>query len=236
VHCTGNLKFDLAAALPETRLDALALLRGAEFSQEGIKIVAGSTHAGEEALLARVFLRLRGDFPGLGLILVPRHMERAETVEAELRRIGLPCIRRSTLGAERLKGSAAECLLVDSTGELPDFYRVADVVFIGKSLRGRGGQNPIEPAALGKSVLAGPNMQNFRDVARLLEEGGGLVRVADEQALTRELRRQLADGAYRQKCGESARAVVLKNTGSLRSTREKCVLQLMGGNNIENPG
>ena len=88
---------------------------------------------------------------------------------------GLKIARRTQLETAPEK---PEVLLVDTTGELNAFYDVATVVFVGKSLTAQGGQNPIEPAALGKPVVFGPFMQNFREVVESLLEAKGAVQVA----------------------------------------------------------
>ena len=119
-------------------------------------LLGGSTHDGEEVLLAQIYQRLRSRFPKLFLILVPRHFERAKQISQDLSACGLKFISRSSLKPEQaFAPGEVECLLVDSTGELLCFYEQATVVFVGKSITAKGGQNPIEPAALGKATVFG---------------------------------------------------------------------------------
>ena len=99
-------------------------------------------------------------------MLVPRHFERSKGIGRELRQRGVKFVYRSeiTLNSSFEPGEV-NCLLVNTTGELRYFYEHAAVIFVGKSLTAAGGQNPIEPGALGKAMVFGPNMQNFAEVA-----------------------------------------------------------------------
>ena len=95
---------------------------------------------GEEEILAKIFWQLRREFPALFLVIAPRHVERTREIAAQLRALGMPSVRRSEVAA----APRPDCLLLDTTGELRDWYSVATIVFVGKSLTARGGQNPVE--------------------------------------------------------------------------------------------
>ena len=141
VRVVGNLKFDLA--VPPDRLGVEAMLRQIAVPEGAPLLVCGSTHDGEEAILAGIFGRLRAKFPQLFLIVVPRHFERAKQVEADLARSGLRVVKRTDITPQtRLQPGEADCLLVNTTGELVYFYRHATVVFVGKSLTAEGGAEP----------------------------------------------------------------------------------------------
>jgi 3-deoxy-D-manno-octulosonic-acid transferase len=218
---TGNLKFD--AAQPEERagLDAAALLRQIGVRGDSLVLVAGSTHAGEEAVLAEMLPRLRARFPGLFLVLVPRHFERANDVARELEARGVKFLRRTEITPETAPPPGeAQCLLVNSTGELKYFYERAAVVFVGKSLTAQGGQNPIEPAALGKAMVFGPNMQNFASVTQALLAGQGAVQARTAAELEEALARLLADEGLRAKLGAKALRVFQENLGATQRTVE----------------
>jgi 3-deoxy-D-manno-octulosonic-acid transferase len=219
IHVFGNLKFD-AAKLEERRpVDIVRLL-----SQLGIKngapiLVAGSTHAGEEAILADIFLRLRKRFPDLFLVLVPRHFERGKEVGNELETREIKFVYRTNVTAEsRFAEREVECLLVNTTGELKYFYEHASVVFVGKSLSAEGGQSPIEPGALGKAMIYGPNMQNFAAISEAFVKRNGAVRVRDAAELEKALDELLADENRRKILGENALAVVRENLGAITRT------------------
>jgi 3-deoxy-D-manno-octulosonic-acid transferase len=195
------------------------LLRQIGVGEKAMILVAGSTHAGEEAILADVFLRLRRRFPNLFLVLVPRHFERTREVVRELESRGVKFICRSDIpGGEPVAPGGCECLLVNSTGELKFFYEQADVVFVGKSLTARGGQNPIEPAALGKPVIFGPNMQNFASAAQAFLGHQAAVQVQNAVELESALADLLADAGRRTELGERARQVVQQNLGATERT------------------
>ncbi len=231
VRIVGSLKFD-AAKLDERRLlDVPALLRKVGMRPGARLLVGGSTHAGEEAILAEQFLRLRLRFPDLFLVLVPRHFERSREVGREVAARGLKCVYRTeVMGHTRLKPGEADCLIVNSTGELKHFYKHATVIFVGKSLTAEGGQNPIEPGALGKAMVFGPNMQNFAEVVRGFLQQGGAVQVRDAAELERELGELLANKARREQLGRNALEVVRENLGAVIRTVDMIVDHLAPGN------
>jgi len=219
VHVTGNLKFDAAQPDPRAALDVPALLRQIGVGEKAMLLVAGSTHAGEEAILADIFIRLRRRFPDLFLVLVPRHFERTKEVMRELETRGVKFICRSDIPAgDPIAPGQFECLLVNSTGELKFFYEQATVVFVGKSLTALGGQNPIEPAALGKPVVFGPNMQNFAFATRAFLGSQAVVQVPDAAGLETALAELLADERRRSELGARARQVVQQNLGATDRT------------------
>lgn len=227
VHVTGNAKFDAAAPSGGATLDVPALLRPLGVPDDAQLLVAGSTHAGEEVLLARMFLRLRERFPKLFLVLVPRHFERTAAVVEELRPTGLRHVLRTELAAGKTHATGTvDCLLVNTTGELRHFYRHATVVFVGKSLTATGGQNPIEPGALGKAMLFGPHMENFRPIAAEFVSSDAAGQVSDAPALEAALAQLLADSTRRAQLGANALRVVQRNQGASDRTAEMIVRTL----------
>jgi 3-deoxy-D-manno-octulosonic-acid transferase len=227
VRVVGSLKFDAATVNERRVLDVPAMLRQLGAPADALILLGGSTHAGEEAILAEIFGRLRKRFPNLFLVVVPRHHERGREVGEALASRGVRFVYRTEVspGTQKAAGEV-DCLLVNTTGELRYFYQEADVVFVGKSLTAQGGQNPIEPAALGKAVIFGPNMQNFPQVVPLFIERGGAVQVGDAAGLERVLGELLADPARREQLGRIGREVVRDNMGSLDKTVEMIVEHL----------
>lgn len=144
--------------------------------------VAGSTHPGEEEIVARVFKSLRGEFPRLSLLLAPRHIERAGDVMALLREAGLPAILRSQISAASTCGEEDAVIVLDSVGELAQIYHASEVAFVGGSLIERGGHNMLEPVLHGAPVAFGPHVANFRVTAALAQESdlGRMVHGEDE--------------------------------------------------------
>jgi len=227
VQVVGSLKFD-AATLDERRLlDVPAMLTQLGVAQGARVLVCGSTHAGEEAVLAEQFLRLRKRFPDLFLVLVPRHFERCREVGRELQERGVKYVYRKDIGrSTQYQPGEVECLLVNTTGELKHFYSHATVVFVGKSLTANGGQNPIEPGALGKATVFGPNMQNFEDVARSFLAQEGAVQVRDAAELEKVLAELLADEPRRDRLGRNALKVVSENLGAVELTIDMIIKRL----------
>src|ERR1039458_6153801 len=227
IHIVGSLKFD-AAKLDERRLlDVPALLRQVGVRPGARLIVGGSTHPGEETILAGQFLRLRSRFPDLFLVLVPRHFERSREVGRELGALGLKFAYRSELMAHTwFEPGEIECLVVNTTGELKYFYEHATIIFVGKSLAAQGGQNPIEPGALGKAMVFGPNMQNFAEVVRDFLDQKGAVQVRDSAELERVLGELLAEEPRRDQLGRNALKVVRENLGAIDRTADMIVEHL----------
>jgi len=224
VRVVGSLKFDAAKLDERTSINVPSMLAQLGVPTDAQLLVCGSTHAGEEALLAAMFLRLKPRFLKLFLILVPRHMERAREVNRELVSAGVKSFTRSDLSPQtQLAPNQVQCLLVNSTGELRHFYEHATVVFVGKSLTAEGGQNPIEPGALGKPVLFGPNMQNFAESARNFVTNDAAIQVRDVAELETAVADLLSNPARREELGVNARKVVRDNLGAVERTTDMIV-------------
>jgi 3-deoxy-D-manno-octulosonic-acid transferase len=219
IRVVGNLKFDAATVAEKRLLDVPAL-----FAQLGVApgapvLVAGSTHAGEEKLLGELFRRLRERFPSLFLVVVPRHHERGKEAGRDLEAAGVKFVYRNEIQpAMQRQPGEVEALLVNTTGELRYFYEHATAVFVGKSLTAEGGQNPIEPGALGKPMVFGPNMQNFEAITKLLVERSGAVQVRDAAEAERAFAEILSDPQRAAKLGQNALAVVKENLGAVERT------------------
>jgi 3-deoxy-D-manno-octulosonic-acid transferase len=227
VHVVGNLKFDAAKPNEKRSLDVQGILRGIGVPADALILVAGSTHDGEEIILTEMAERLRIKFPKLFLILVPRHFERCRDLGQKLRARGVKFFCRSEFSSKTsLRVGEVDCLLVDTTGELKSFYEPATVVFVGKSLTARGGQNPIEPGALGKAVVLGPNMQNFEDVTRIFLRQNAMVQAGNAVELEKEIFDLLADEKRRAELGRHALKVVAENLGARDRTVEIILEQL----------
>lgn len=227
VQVVGNLKFDAAKLDEQRSLDVPAMLRQLGVAEDAQILVAGSTHDGEEIILADIAKRLRAKFPKLFLVLVPRHFERCRELGQKLAARDLKFFWRSEFSKKtEVPTGELECLLVNTTGELRFFYEHATVVFVGKSLTAIGGQNPIEPGALGKAMVFGPNMQNFADATRSFVAQNGAVQVKDAAALESAVADLLADEARRAELGRNALKVVAENHGALDRTVEMILEQL----------
>jgi 3-deoxy-D-manno-octulosonic-acid transferase len=213
IHYTGSIKYDpeevaVDPALPQK------LLR--DLSVEGRPILfGGSTHPSEEEILGKIFCQLRAQFRDLFLIVAPRHMERAPEVRRTLEQLGLRVAVRSQLPTGR---GTVDCLLLDSTGELRNWYPVATIAFIGKSLTAHGGQNPVEPIMAGKPVVFGPHMENFAILARALVTEKGAIKVQDANSLELAIEKLLRDNQARQSLVENARQILGEHKGATSRT------------------
>jgi 3-deoxy-D-manno-octulosonic-acid transferase len=203
----GNIKFD--RTLPPGLLERGAQLR-ARYGAGRPAWVAGSTHAGEEAIVLEAHRRLLERLPRALLVMAPRHPQRFAAAATSVAGHGLACIRRSLDSP----GDDYQVLLLDTLGELLDFYAAADVAFVGGSLVPIGGHNLLEPAALGLPVLSGPAQFNSPEVARALGGAGALTLVHDAAELAAALERLLADPAARVRQGAAARATIDANRGA----------------------
>ena len=179
LHVTGSIKFDDSANAPRPVRNFRPVLDSLGVAADAPVLLGGSTFDGEEEILARVFLELRKSRPDLFLILVPRHQERGDSVANQMERLGLKVARR-TRTETSLK---PDVLLVDTTGELASWYLCATVVFIGKSLCDRGGQNPAEPITAGAPVIFGPHMRNFASLVQGLLRTQAAIEIRDETSL-----------------------------------------------------
>ncbi len=213
VVVTGSMKYDsIDTEVPETERARLLRALGLR-ADHGPLIVAGSTRPGEEDAVVTAFCRLRAEFPGLTLVLAPRHLRRLAEVEKTVREHGLACRRRSD---ESNGDRSAPVVVLDTIGELRPVYSLADVTFIGGGLfPGTGGHNPLEPAALGKPVVFGPYMDNCRDVADTLVDAGGATVVGNTHELEDAVRRLLADATLRAETGTRARRAVESGRGAI---------------------
>ncbi len=143
-------------------------------------ILAASTHEGEEAVIAHAFALARRRDPALKLILAPRHPRRAAAVAALIRAADLSCATRSR--GDR-PGPDTAVYLADTLGEMPLWYALAGITFVGGSLVPRGGHTPYEPASAGSAIVHGPHVGNFETAYAALDAGGGARTAADAQAI-----------------------------------------------------
>ena len=179
LHVTGSIKFDDSAAAARPVRNFRPVLDALGVPVDAPVLLGGSTFEGEEEILARVFLQLRKSRPDLFLILVPRHHERGDAVARQMERLGLKVARRT----QSDQHTRPDVLLVDTTGELVSWYLCATVVFMGKSLCDRGGQNPAEPLAAGVPVVFGPHMRNFASLVQGLLRNQAAMEISDEATL-----------------------------------------------------
>ena len=212
VVVTGNTKIEAAQAANEEsiRPELMAFAPGRKI------FIAGSTAAGEDAVIAGAYRELRKDFPQLALTIAPRHLERTPEVEKALQAASLDYVKASQLNSP---GAArdADVLILDTMGELRCFYRRGSIAFVGGSLApGRGGQNPAEPALADVPVLIGPYHENQQQIVSSLVSSGGARIVKSASDIISETSQWLADDEARQRAGQRARAAVSAGSGGAR--------------------
>ncbi|MDD5724292.1 MAG: 3-deoxy-D-manno-octulosonic acid transferase [Syntrophales bacterium] len=219
IHIMGNAKYDsLAARADDSIRDDMAarldIPRGAQV------FVAGSTHEGEDDVVLKVYRDLAERYPGMLMIIVPRHPERGGAVLSLAHGSGFhDCVTMTAIrSGERRAGR--RIVIVDVIGELFKVYSLATVVFCGGSLVPRGGQNILEPAAWGKVVLYGPSMDDFTEERERLEMAGGGTTVRDGGELLSEILRLMKDPETLRVRGEAGRTIVTSNGGAAQRYAE----------------
>ncbi len=213
IHTVGSIKYDPTEPLPNSNAP-LEILREIGVNRDRPILFGGSTHAGEEEILANVFQDLRKEFPNLFLIVAPRHVERAGELLPRLEEIGLRVTQRSEID----RTDAIDCLLIDTTGELRSWYSVATAVFIGKSLTAHGGQNPVEPILAGKPVVFGPHMENFAALTQSLLEHEAAIQIRDPDSLAETLAKLLRNPIARRELVANAASVLAPHRGATERT------------------
>ncbi len=220
VSITGSVKYDgLECDRNNDKTRELRRLLGLAVTD--LVFVAGSTMEGEETAVLAAYNAARRQHRGLRLILVPRHAERFDAVALWLTAQGVSVVRRSHLRTPvaRTPSASPPIILVDTIGELGAIWGLADVAFVGGSLRaGRGGQNMMEPAAYGASVMFGPHVANFRETVDQLLDRKAARQVADADELTRGLLDDLDDPEAAAARGAAGRDFVLAQNGAAGRT------------------
>lgn len=215
IRVVGSIKFDPEIGPANSRV-AEEALRRLEINEAAPVLLGGSTHAGEEELLARVFTRLRAQFPSLILIIAPRHVERTAEIQKMLRVQGLNVMLRTDI--DQARRERPDGILLNTTGELRDWYSVATVVFIGKSILGRGGQNPVEAIVAGKPVIFGPHMENFAALAAALLRHAGALQVSDADSLAAAVTSLLLDQVVASRMISAGTSVIAAHAGATART------------------
>lgn len=213
ITTTGNLKFDVA--IPRLSADELAKLRTELGLPVGPVLLGSSTWPGEEAAMIEALRATRERGLACSLLLVPRHAERRTEVERLLVKSGLRFHFRSQGGATE----EVDVAVGDTTGELRKITQLADLVFVGKSLPPHGeGQTPLEAAALGRAIIIGPGMSNFRVIAGELVEQRAAVRIGSAEELATTAAALLRDADRREALAAAALVWHAKNAGAVERT------------------
>ncbi len=206
--CLGNLKF----AAPPLPADPLELKRLEAVLKDRRRWLAASTHPGEEEMFARACVKLKKKHPGLLGIIVPRHPQRGGEIAKALRGMGLNAAQRSS---DEEVSENTDIYVADTMGELGLFFRLAGIVFMGKSLVPLGGQNPLEAALLDCAILHGPHIANFREIFSRLKEDGGAEEADGEADLALKAGKLLANKKDRDRMAKAAKDFAAAEAGIL---------------------
>lgn len=222
IMLSGNLKIDSALdRRPDIdKIDDIKKNWG--WGDNILVLTGGSTHRGEEKILLDLYKELKREFNNLVLILAPRHPERKDEIKNLISGYGFKTCLRSEWNTGK-KISTDEVILIDTLGELINIYALSDIIFIGKSMIKGGGQNLLEPACMGKPVICGPKMGNFRELTLWLKENGGIIQVGNEAELKYAIRKLLYDSNERIELGIRAKKLIERGKGAVE--RNMCLIK-----------
>ena len=223
VQVTGSFKFDVAHRNEAKERELRAWIG------EGEILLGGSTWPGEDVVMLNAYKRILEKHPGVKLVIAPRHFEKADAVEANIRAAGFGCVRRSRSGESA--ASPRDVYLCDTTGEMMGLFGISAVAFVGKSLCEHGSQNMIEPCLCGVATVVGPYTENFRPVMSDLLAADALVQTPDADtpeeraaSVEAELLRFFDEPERRAAYGQRAQAAVARRCGVVG----RCADELLG--------
>ena len=214
---TGNMKFDQTVPAKTVDIDLTQY-----FGKNNYKIIlAASTHPGEEKLIASIYKNLKQNHSNIKLILVPRHAERGPEIADILKEMQLTFIQKNN--NTTINQDYCDVLLADTTGELLSLMTQADIVLMGKSFAGHDeGHNIIEPALLGKLVITGCTLRNFRYTLKVMQEDNAIVTVSSDKDLEDAVNKYILNKKECLMFGKRAAEAVKKHTGATERTIKLC--------------
>ena len=209
-HVTGSIKFDIE--LPTEVVATGRSMRGELLGDRAVWIAA-STHEGEEKLLLQAHQALLESFPRLLLILVPRHPERFAEVRGSIEKSGLEFVSRTE---GKVCSDTTNVLLGDTMGEVPLFYAMSDIAFVGGSLLPVGGHNLLEPAVQGLPLITGPHLFNSQDIADMFVEADAVCLASNKDELVAVIEDLLSRPEHAAELGQNALKLLQANRGALQ--------------------
>ena len=214
IQITGNMKFDIKDYTDSKKdYTDYKLKLGLESNEK--LFIAASTHPGEEKIILGVYKNLFKEFPDLRLLIAPRHPERATEIANLIKRFGFEAERMGLLNPRTHEPTNPRTIFIlDTVGELVYFYNIASIVFVGGSLIKKGGHNILEPASLGKPVIFGPYMFNFRDIASLFLENKACILAHNREELFLNIKDLLRNPGKGTELSQRAKAIILQNQGA----------------------
>jgi len=210
VTVAGNIKFDQNPSIDKALTKKLKTIVGKQ------KIVVfASTHLGEESQIINSYLKFKDDINAL-LIIIPRHPERFKEVYKLAQKQGISITKRS----QNKPCQDCQILLGDSMGEMMNYFDISDVVFMGGSLNNTGGHNMLEPAALAKPILFGPNVFNFAEISSDLLKQQGAVQAQNSDELFEKIVDLLGDEKQRKSMGRNAKKYFKSQQGAVKKLNQ----------------
>jgi 3-deoxy-D-manno-octulosonic-acid transferase len=216
IEMTGNMKFDITD-YADFKKDYTDYKIKLGLESGGKLFVAGSTHPGEEEIILEVYKNLCNDYADLRLLIAPRHPERTPEITNLIKKFGFEAARISLLNRRTGEPKNLRTVFVlDTVGQLVNYYCLADLVFVGGSLVRKGGHNILEPASEEKPIFFGPYMFNFRDIADLFLENNACILVHNPDELEQSIRDLLNNPAGMAILGKRAKELILQNQGATK--------------------
>lgn len=212
VFALGSVKFDLTVS-PKVYENGLVLRQSIEALEKRPVWVAASTHEGEETIVLNAHQKLLTHFPHLLLILVPRHPERFASMASLCQRYHFNYTFKSHQDGRPLPHHT-QVLIGDTMGELLSYYSAADIAFVGGSLIPVGGHNLLEPAALGRPIITGPHIHNFKRIAEMLIQQNACVQANTAEELVTTVSNLLKDSSKREAMGQAGKKWLDINQGA----------------------
>lgn len=222
VSYAGSLKYESAIGDEPDTDEIIELASELGIQGNDIVIIGGSTHEREEEMLIKAFSKVKKKCISAKLILAPRHPERFNKVIAVVKESGFIYSTRKKIKAfNSEEKQKKEIIVLDTIGELKKVYNLGNIVFIGKSMFGKGGQNILEPAAAGKTIITGPHMENFRDIMTQFINANACVVVNSEVEFEENLISLCRDKSRAKELGRRAKNLVIANCGAASRIAEK---------------
>ncbi len=208
LNIVGSMKFDLAYEMSK-KIKPQEIRRALGIKENRRIVVFGSLHPEEEDMIADIAQKLLKKFTDTATVIVPRYLDKTNVYKI-LQNRKMDYVKRSSMPGER----ESSVIVVDTYGELNNFYSICEFAFVGASLYRWGGQNPIEPTAFKKPVLFGIHNWHFKEEWEKIKLGGGGIEVESYDRLYREAVRLLENPGICRQMGENGYRVLLENTGA----------------------
>lgn len=220
---TGNMKFDNADYLSRKSQEESDRYKSfLKLEPQDKILVAGSTHKGEEEIILDIYKQISKIEPGIKLLLAPRNPQRAREISELilLKSRNYQPVFISSIAAYSMNSILTPIFILDIMGILNNFYRLADMVFVGGSLIKKGGHNILEPASFAKPIIFGPYMFNFRDIAELFLSNKAAISVRNKTELKESLKFLLLNPKEAAALGNRAKELVSNNRGATERNLE----------------